>query len=188
MSRVTSSSACRTADPATERESRRSDRGGDLRADRGHEPAVEPVGLVVARVGRAAQLFAPDAVLEDLTLRTAVVGRPVDRGLPRASLALTPLRPGRTGAPRRRRSGRRRLRVDEPGRLGPARRQRDQAQFPGTDRAADFDLGRLAGHTSMDHPAHVGHDRELEPRPEPGLSRRPSEPRSRARASRHQRR
>ena len=47
---------------------------------------------------QAAQLFAPDAVLEDLTLRTAVVGRPVDRGLPRASFALTPLRPGRTCA------------------------------------------------------------------------------------------
>jgi hypothetical protein len=46
-------------------------------------------------------------------------GPPVDRGLPRASLVLTPLRPGRTGTPRRRRSGRRRLRVDEPGHLGP---------------------------------------------------------------------
>ena len=62
----------------------------------------------------------------------------------------------------------RRLRMDEPGRLSPARRQRDQAQFPGTDRAADLDMGWLAGHTSMDNPAHVAHDRELEPRPEPG--------------------
>src|SRR5258705_12350649 len=34
--------------------------------------------------------------------------------------------------------------------------------------AADLDMGWLAGHTSMDNPAHVAQDRELEPRPEPG--------------------